>query len=112
MNGGTAIFTTSVKEGYYCNCASSYIGKNCEFLSACSKNLCKNNSTCVPLEDNPNAFLCDCLPGYKGDLCDKKIGEKCVDSVDICPKLVFYCATGSYNNIKIKDLCKKTCKNC
>ena len=51
---------------YTCNCTNEWMGKNC---SDCG--LTCNNGGLV----TPDCSICDCLPGYTGNMCDTNINE-------------------------------------
>ena len=36
-------------------------------INECTSNPCQNGATCV---NQINAFRCDCVPGYEGDMCE------------------------------------------
>ncbi|KAK7005256.1 protein eyes shut, partial [Biomphalaria glabrata] len=72
-----------------------FTGKHCETkVSPCQSQPCQNNGLCQEIEVG---FVCSCLPGYTGDLCQTSAAEclnssiclnggKCYrqNSVDIC----------------------------
>ena len=48
-----------------------YVGKNCnEDIDDCESQPCKFGGKC---RDKENGFICRCLPGYEGKLCDQGI---------------------------------------
>ena len=95
-----------------CSCTTLYSGQNCQYRNPCATNKCKNNATCVSLmEDGNDGYLCDCLPGFEGDLCEKTKGCADVNPV-VCSRLVSLCFTGSIGKQKVKDYCPKTCGTC
>ena len=63
------------------------------------------------MEDGNDGYLCDCLPGFEGDLCEKTKGCADVNPV-VCSRLVSLCFTGSIGKQKVKDYCPKTCGTC
>ena len=116
LNGGTPALTTSNTAGFTCSCPILYLGSNCQYGSPCAKNLCQNNATCVALEEGNDSYLCDCITGFSGDLCEINSAQSCVDkNQNICSYFMnkqSLCSTASFNNVFIKDLCPKSCNNC
>ncbi|CAH1269965.1 NOTCH2 [Branchiostoma lanceolatum] len=72
LNNGTCNPANNGR-GYECVCQSPETqGENCEELLPCAVAQkqappCQNNGTCV---NNGTGYLCDCLSGFNGDLCD------------------------------------------
>lgn len=69
-NGGVCI---ERYKGYQCNCASGYMGKNCQYnVNECASGPCRNNGTC---HDKVNQYSCTCLSGYTGRRCEADIDD-------------------------------------
>ena len=66
----------SSKNGQFeCKCTSQYSGSRCEReKNPCNFALCLNGGSCVPSADFTN-FTCSCPKGFKGIVCETKIGE-------------------------------------
>ncbi|XP_058806153.1 protein crumbs isoform X2 [Phymastichus coffea] len=80
QNGGTCIDRAN---GYTCNCSRDYMGDNCEHeYDACAVNPCQNNGSCMLSSKSRREFVCECLPGFEGKVCDTNVDE-CVGVV--CP---------------------------
>ena len=62
---------------YTCNCTEGFTGENCTVLTLCDPDPCQNGATCTErLHSNGTEYFnCDCLPGYKGTICDEDINE-------------------------------------
>jgi len=69
---------------YHCACVYvwmsgnlvQYGGRNCTVkLTGCERNECASGGSCRPVLvdefSNNHSYLCDCLPGFHGDLCNK-----------------------------------------
>ncbi|XP_077506591.1 cell polarity complex component crumbs [Amblyomma americanum] len=57
---------------YQCSCAAGFRGKHCELTfttDPCELSPCQNGATCHSDQWGP---VCLCLPGYSGDLCERK----------------------------------------
>lgn len=59
-----------------CNCTNGFTGVHCEHKpsSPCA-NYCKNGGKCKLSDNNLQGSLplCDCLPGYNGQMCEKSV---------------------------------------
>ncbi len=113
MNEGNPIISEGSSLGYTCNCSIEYTGPSCEYINSCANSNCKNNATCLQLEEGSNSYICICGPDFSGDLCQYTIDQTCLDSdPEKCRQLSSFCRSGTYKNIPVKNYCKKTCKNC
>lgn len=76
---------------YQCHCPPGYHGPQCEFMiDACYGNPCRNNATCIVLEEG--RFSCQCAAGYTGVRCETNIDDclehkcqnngTCIDGVE------------------------------
>ena len=80
-----------------------YVGVNCEVIpDMCQSNPCKNGGTCSS-EFNPATveieFVCDCEPGYLGELC-LETGDPCLSNP--CRLSTSSCQTTDVDGIPIK----------
>jgi hypothetical protein len=51
--------------------AFNYLGANCGVnVNDCASQPCKFGGKC---QDQENGFICLCLPGYEGEVCDQGI---------------------------------------
>lgn len=64
------------KEKLICfvRCTGDVSQNSTEYLpyNACFASPCRNNATCTPMDKH---FICNCLPGYTGNYCEKRIDE-------------------------------------
>ena len=98
---------------YNCSCYAGYQGTNCERdIYECTSDPCQNGATCIELSnqnlysndtysghlsdkfsyENADGYVCVCVPGYNGTLCEVNIdecfsspcqnGATCVDGVN------------------------------
>ena len=98
-NGGTCIDGV---DGFLCSCVEEYGGRQCEVhcplgqtgdrcqndINYCTDTACQNGGTCI---EEPGNFSCQCLPRFKGLLCNISNGcdntgclnqGTCMDSVE------------------------------
>ncbi|KAI0241805.1 hypothetical protein LSAT2_018237 [Lamellibrachia satsuma] len=60
-------------DGFHCICPSDAIGIYCEARKIlCNDIDCKNGATC---RDIDTGYICDCVAGYNGSLCETDIDE-------------------------------------
>jgi len=80
QNGGSCVDGNS---NYTCNCATGFVGTNCERLdrnynNKCETNPCQNGGSCfgryTTIDSTIiNDYTCDCVIGFKGENCEIEI---------------------------------------
>ncbi|KAI8778862.1 protein crumbs, partial [Biomphalaria glabrata] len=121
QNGGTCIEGSG---NYTCVCTLGYKGVNCtEEQSQCEPNPCFNDGTCADNTQTSNTnFICSCLPGYTGQLCDGNIDEctilrpclnnaTCLDAVNDYSCVCSIGWTGKNCSVDIDDCLPNLCLN-
>lgn len=122
QNGAECVITP---EGdYSCNCPESFHGKNCELKRGpCETERfpCQNGGTCQDNGGFAETFLCRCLAGYVGRLCEMDVddclmrpcanGATCIDGVNRfsceCP----HGFQGRFCTVNIDDCAGQPCRN-
>ena len=75
-NNGTC---RSLLHSYVCDCYDGFTGVNCSVTDHCTGNTCSSHSTrCVNLPEE-STFLCRCMEGWEGVLCDHDVNECALD---------------------------------
>ncbi|XP_071132432.1 uncharacterized protein [Mytilus edulis] len=96
----------------------SSAANQCYDPQVCSNDIC-NNGTCMPM-DSGRHFVCDCLPGFIGGVCDVNLPEcdsnpcvngDCVDGVNSYSCTCYQGYTGHNCEISINDCSLNTCSN-
>ena len=59
----------------HCYCYHGYYGEDCSWsfaqrLLSCANVTCQNNGSCL---DTGGEFMCSCLPGFTGSLCEREL---------------------------------------
>ena len=70
QNGGSCQVIKNVRS---CRCNAFYTGKYCETHVLCAPNPCRQNASCIAVDDAN--FQCICPPGYAGNIC--QFVDKC-----------------------------------
>ena len=76
---------TSTLYSYVCECDLGYTGTNCSIRDHCASNPCpSDNSTgCFNLPQ-VDSFVCQCIDGWGGNLCNQDIDECLTSGTDPC----------------------------
>ncbi|CAG2185791.1 Fibropellin-3,Sushi, von Willebrand factor type A, EGF and pentraxin domain-containing protein 1,Fibropellin-1 [Mytilus edulis] len=97
---------------------SSSQEKSATYPKVCSNDIC-NNGTCMPM-DSGRHFVCNCLPGFIGAVCDVNVQEcdsnpcvngDCVDGYDSYSCTCYQGYTGHNCETSINDCSLNTCSN-
>lgn len=81
LNGGSCLMSQdltnsnqiSLSPSYECKCGSSFTGPDCSVrMDLCDPNPCMNGGSCIVLNDTSGSnYICDCLAGYQGFICNE-----------------------------------------
>ncbi|XP_060608376.1 fibropellin-1-like isoform X2 [Ruditapes philippinarum] len=77
QNSGTCHHSFHHPHGYYCACATGYVGDYCEtdvsaLSDPCRNQPCKNGGEC---KSTGGSYVCTCTANWSGTRCDKDIDE-------------------------------------
>ncbi|MRG93427.1 FG-GAP-like repeat-containing protein [Polyangium spumosum] len=116
QNGGTC---TDGVDGYTCECAAGFTGKDCETnVDDCAPNPCQNGGTCT---DGVDGYTCECAAGFTGTNCETNVdacapnpcqnGGTCTDGVDgyTCECAAGFTGTNCETNVD--DCAPSPCQN-
>ena len=83
---------------YECTCASGWSGIKCNVADICNQGDCLNDGNCI--KSTNGQWVCNCITGYNGNLCENKIDiviETPVDNKDsnIGPMVTTYSSDNS-----------------
>ena len=103
--------------GYFCNCATGRTGKKCEFSSnpPCFSSPCSTKGTSRCIDIGQYEYKCECLPGFKGTVCNSDdnecislgVGNACYNNGECINTIGSYrceCAKGFEGDSCEKDL--------
>ncbi|KAF4523890.1 hypothetical protein B566_EDAN016082 [Ephemera danica] len=67
--------------GHKCICVDGYYGKNCEFSGhVCDSSPCQNSGQCRADRSSERGYICECMPGTSGALCEVDSRDECASN--------------------------------
>jgi Notch-like protein len=83
--------------GHKCICVEGYYGKNCEFSgNVCDSSPCQNNGHCRADRTSERGYICECMAGTAGALCEVDSRDECLSNPCQRPDAICQDRVGDY----------------
>ncbi|XP_041358188.1 protein eyes shut homolog [Gigantopelta aegis] len=114
--------TKKGEKHFTCSCCGQFKGDYCDTYDACLSYPCHNGSTCEHRDEEKDKFICKCRLGYKGKMCEERVGNLC--ELSPCMNNAtcsgdmdhFTCQclpgfTGSHCEVNVNECASRPCQN-